>query len=398
MAINFPSSPSNNQLFVAEGKAMRYVSSKGKWKQVSTLSSSQITDLENRTVGVSSMSISGNTLVIQKDDSSYANVSLASFAGNKLTTYANASILPLSDLVSGTQVYVEDTDSLYITDGSGWYKIATVNLSPSLTLGVSSISLGSGGSVDVNYTVNEPEDTPYTVSASATSNATINVYQANNTITFDTPVASSTETITITATDGINSVGDTLTMTIALGPNWAGISEEAKLISPNKTLNHEFGSSVAIKNDQILVNSKGNDKVYYYTRAGSTWTASGNVSPTAKYYHISVSNNVNRFIGGRAGTAIDVWTRSGNTFTIEANLVPTFSLSGSNYAQFSHEIDDTGTYVVAGAPQTGSTNLGKVAVFERSGSTWTEQRTLQLSGIHTTSNSQTNNISLSIEK
>jgi hypothetical protein len=119
MPINFPSSPSNNQLFVTEGKAMRYNATKNRWKAVSTLSSSQITDLENRTVGVSSMSVSGNTLVIQKDDSSYANVSLASFAGNKLTTYANASILPLSDLVSGTQVYVEDTDSLYITDGSG---------------------------------------------------------------------------------------------------------------------------------------------------------------------------------------------------------------------------------------------------------------------------------------
>ena len=64
--INFPSNPSNNELFIAEGKAMRYNSDKNKWRQVTTLTQSQVTSLENNTIGVASMSISGNTLVTQK--------------------------------------------------------------------------------------------------------------------------------------------------------------------------------------------------------------------------------------------------------------------------------------------------------------------------------------------
>jgi len=365
MPINFPSSPSNNQLFVTEGKAMRYNATKNRWKAVSTLSSSQITDLENRTVGVSSMSISGNTLVIQKDDSSYANVSLASFAGNKLTTYANASILPLSDLVSGTQVYVEDTDSLYITDGSGWYKIATVNLSPSLTLGVSSISLSSGGSVDVNYTVNEPEDTPYTVTASSTSNATITVYQANNTITFDTPVAATTETITITATGGVNSVSDTLTMTIVLA-SWTNpiiqtFTSNGQYGSINKNNSHlgagkatslrgrgsstqssgsevigESQKGIAIKGDKLIIghgNYLSNSEVaYIYERTGSTWS-----SPV---------------------------TLSANLFT---------SVTTGNSYSFGYSVDIDGDYAVVGAPSAKSsqnTTDGRVYVFHKSGGTW----------------------------
>jgi len=252
--ITFPSSPSNNELFIAQGKAMRYNSSKNKWNQVSTLSTSQITDLEARTVGVSSMSVSGNTLVIQKDDSSYSNVSLAAFSGNILTNYANASVLPLVDLVSGTQVYVTDTNSLFITDGSGWYKIATVNLSPSLTLGVASISLAPSGTIDINYTVNEPEDTPYTISAYATSNATITVHQSNNTLSF---VAGSTEvsneTITISATDGVNSIGDTLTMTIVSPVNWSTSSHTQFIEAPQAGTTDHFGWSVGVSDDDNTV-------------------------------------------------------------------------------------------------------------------------------------------------
>ena len=111
--IDFPSSPSNNELFIAQGKAMRYNSDKNKWRQVTTLTSNQITELEGKTVGITSMSISGNTLVIQKDDSTHANVSLSAFAGNILTNYASASQLPTTGLVAGSQVYVTDTDCLY---------------------------------------------------------------------------------------------------------------------------------------------------------------------------------------------------------------------------------------------------------------------------------------------
>jgi len=281
--INFPSSPSNNELFITQGKAMRYISDKNKWKQVTTLTQGQVTSLENRSIGVSSMSISGNTLVIQKDNLGFANVSLASFTGNILTNYASASNLPLTNLVSGTQVYVEDTDSLFITDGSGWFKIATVNLSPSFSLGVSSISMTPGGSIDVNYTVNEPEDTPYTISAAATSNATITVHQSNNTISFAAgSSAVSNETITVSATDGVNSVGDTLTMTIILPP-WGQATQvfRDESSSANK---RGFSLDISTTDEMIAVGSTttkhpqnssltiGSIEVFDFNTGTSTWS------------------------------------------------------------------------------------------------------------------------------
>tara|TARA_B100001093_G_C26828729_1_gene1015199 strand:+ start:724 stop:2640 length:1917 start_codon:yes stop_codon:yes gene_type:complete len=419
--IDFPSNPSNNELFIAQGKAMRYNSAKNKWRHVTTLTQSQITDLENKTVGVSSMSVSGNTLVIQKDDSSYANVSLAPFAGNILTNYASASQLPMTNLVSGTQVYVTDTDSLFITDGSGWYKVATVNLSPSLSLGVSSISLGTGGSVDVNYTVNEPEDTPFTVTASATSNATITVHQANNTITFDAPVAATTETITITASDGVNTIGDTLSMTINLGPTWVGVTQLQDLIMPTVSAGEQpdpgdlFGSAVSFSGDGNFIaigatGAQGNGNNFYNNgqayvfkaNAGQTaWSISGFQSSgllppfDAVHRQIGASNTLS-FDG--TGTYLAVGAKNtshngnnnwGYTWIYKNDGTDYFSRVATLYHNSSGALSQFGAatkmsydgdMVLISAPfrTIGShTYVGSVYVYTRSGTTWTNTQTIE---------------------
>tara|TARA_B100001093_G_scaffold391896_1_gene378369 strand:+ start:7698 stop:10439 length:2742 start_codon:yes stop_codon:yes gene_type:complete len=352
--IDLPSNPSNNELFITQGKAMRYNSAKNKWKQVSTISSAQVAELEAKTIGVSSMSVTGNTLVIQKSDSSYANVSLSAFAGNILTNYASASQLPITGLVSGTQVYVTDTDSLYITDGSGWFKIATVNLSPSLSLGVSSISMGSGDSVDVSYTVNEPEDTPYTITASATSNASITVHQANNTITFDTPVQDTSETITISATDGVNTVADTLTMTIQFTFDWSNGVQQAKLIRgiSHSSMNQDsYGQNVSLSEDgnyaiigshKLVGGARG--YIHFWTRSGSTWTRGQTLQRTGGHS------------ADRRGFGDHVVMSADGTLA----LVPAVS-----------DIHPTG-----GA----SMSTGVVYLFTRTGSVWTQYSTLSTTG------------------
>ena len=45
------------------------------------------------------------------------------FAG-KTTTYANASIFPFSSLQAGDKAIALDTGYLYVTDGSGWFRVA----------------------------------------------------------------------------------------------------------------------------------------------------------------------------------------------------------------------------------------------------------------------------------
>ena len=361
--INFPSNPSNNELFIAEGKAMRYNSDKNKWRQVTTLTQSQVTSLENNTIGVASMSISGNTLVIEKDNGTHANVSLAPFAGNILTNYASASNLPLTGLVSGTQVYVEDTDSLFITDGSGWFKVATVNLSPSLSLGVASISLGPGGSVDVNYTVNEPEDTPYTISASATSNATVTVHQSNNTITFSTPVQDTSETITISATDGVNTVGDTLTMTIILPPPWSSATLNTRL-DPNPGVFGQAGEQIFLAGDMLAVGAP----------TSVTTGSSGRDGGTAGRVHMYKRNS---------GSAPN-WSKTTDIQSTNSGQYQNFGMGVSVTPDISSSAFSTSTpnWLVVGEPNLGSagqnkggnhpdTQMGRISIHRYTGSAWT---------------------------
>ena len=435
--IDFPSNPSNNELFITQGKAMRYISNKNKWKQVTTLTQGQVTSLENRSVGVSSMSVSGNTLVIQKDDSSYANVSLASFAGNILTNYASASQLPMTNLVSGTQVYVTDTDSLFITDGSGWFKVATVNLSPSLSLGVSSISMSGGGTVDVNYTVNEPEDTPYTITASATSNATITVHQSNNTLSFVAGGSSTSETITITATDGVNTVADTLTMTVTvLSYSSYGVTPVYGQSSFTGDVygNLEFGKTSNVSNNGLVATfgmpnyngGRGGIAIFTNTSGDTSNNTSWQYLDYVDVNFASYANNggssgltsyTDTHMGGHGhclsadGSMIAshhntrsqdyadtqatvIWERSGSSYSLHSAFNP-WKLQTSpnqsdrtNLRQIGRRIccDATMTRIALPWPgkagATVQTMTGRVDVFVRSGTTWTHEQTLTPFGNH----------------
>ena len=54
--------------------------------------------------------------------------------GSSVSVYDSAGLLPLSDLTSGDQAYVESTNRFYMSNGSGWYNIALVNTNPSISV------------------------------------------------------------------------------------------------------------------------------------------------------------------------------------------------------------------------------------------------------------------------
>ena len=53
--------------------------------------------------------------------------------GAGVTQYDSAALLPSSGIITGTQAYVASTGKLYIRGDGGWYNIATVNQSPTMT-------------------------------------------------------------------------------------------------------------------------------------------------------------------------------------------------------------------------------------------------------------------------
>lgn len=245
-SISFPSSPSNGDTYSYDGLTYQYNSTKNKWSVVATTT---ITDvqadsistslspsanvtydlgtseksfrdlyLSGSTIHLGSQQISSNSTGVILPEGSLVGTSEIG-SGSGVTVYANASILPTTGLTSGEMAYTGN--AIFITNGSGWYRIAVVNQDPSITLSQDSISLGAtGNTVFFTYTTSDPDGTTPTVTLSNTgiantTVANVNLYTANNTVRIDNFSATDwSGTITLTASDGISTGFDSLTVSV----------------------------------------------------------------------------------------------------------------------------------------------------------------------------------------
>ncbi|MGB2329035.1 MAG: hypothetical protein ACPH29_05170, partial [Gammaproteobacteria bacterium] len=130
--------------------------------------------------------------------------------------FATASLLPATGTV-GEQAFVEETNRLYIWNGSGWYNIALINTTPTWDSGgqpASTYVLDADSPQDatvITLAASDPEGLPisynYITGGSMDSIATISQDSSVFTITPKTSVqapAGGTGSITFRATDGIN--------------------------------------------------------------------------------------------------------------------------------------------------------------------------------------------------
>lgn len=117
------------------------------------------------------------------------------------------------EMVAGTFAYSNTNTTLYYTNGTGWFKVSTVNESPTVTLDVTSVGLGAAGNTAfITFTVTEPEGAPWyaTVSNSGianTSQGNVVFYEANNTIEINNFANGEnlwTGNVDIQVSDGIN--------------------------------------------------------------------------------------------------------------------------------------------------------------------------------------------------
>ena len=168
---------------------------------------------------------SGN-LKIQDSDSNTSIIEAGSgiVGASAITTYANSSIFPINPISSaGTLAYATLTSSLYISNGSGWYKITMVNTSPTITLSSTTAEPQSDGlTLDFTYTVTEPEGTPTTVTfansgIATTGNVAITHTTSNNHLrmVFDGETELAGATVTLSVTDGVNTGTGTITINTA---------------------------------------------------------------------------------------------------------------------------------------------------------------------------------------
>lgn len=172
MAINFTDSPANGATQTISGRTYTYNSAKNKWDTTAT----EVT-------------------------------------GPTATVYASVDNLPTSGNITGSQAFVSGTNRLYIWNGSGWYNIALINNTPTISGVSAAYDLANDGTATtVTMVATDPEGLPITYSiASDTSGniATVTQGTGSNTNVFTiTPSTNSahagTFSLTFRASDGVN--------------------------------------------------------------------------------------------------------------------------------------------------------------------------------------------------
>lgn len=208
MAVNFPDSPSNGDTFNAEGVVYAYNSSKGVWKAAidsTALVLDNLIDVDTTSANTQN----GQALVYNSNAGKFVANTIA--AG--VTVYSAISNLPLSSQDNGTMAFVSGTNRLYIWNGTGWYNIALINTTPSISGASAAYDLATNGTATtVTITATDSEGIPITYSvASDTSGSTATVAQgigANTnvfTITPSTNIAhAGAFSLTFRASDGVN--------------------------------------------------------------------------------------------------------------------------------------------------------------------------------------------------
>ena len=184
------------------------------------------------------------------------------------------------------------------------------------------------------------------------------------------------------------------------GTSWA---QEAILMASDKSATDRFGFAVTIDDaaNRCMVSapSRGSAQggVYVFTRSGTTWSEEAIINadyphPNSYFGHsISVDSTGTRIAIGAIGHFLSssnvvqgkvfVYIRSGKVWTLEQGFTSSDGTGGDRFGT-SVSINSSGTRIAIGASyaEVGIINLaGKVYIFTRSGSSWSEEAILTAS-------------------
>jgi hypothetical protein len=198
----------------------------------------------------------------------------------------------------------------------------------------------------------------------------------------DTAVASDVST-----TQNLNPPG-ILSVFTRTGTRW---TKQAQFRAPDAADEDLFGWCLALSADTLVVGALGKANVYVYTLSGTTWTAQATLSaPAGNDYAFgySVALSGDTVVVGSPATPIGsnsnqgaayVFQRTGTTWTQQAKLV---SSDGAAEDSYGYSVGISGDSVVVGAnikTVGGNWRQGEAYVYTRTGSTWSEQAQLTAS-------------------
>ncbi|MBK8698507.1 MAG: FG-GAP repeat protein [Saprospiraceae bacterium] len=181
------------------------------------------------------------------------------------------------------------------------------------------------------------------------------------------------------------------------GTSW---TQQAGLTASDGATDDFFGSSVSISGDYAVVGALGKDvasntnqgKVYIFKRSGTSWTQQAGLTASDGAVNDFFGRSVS-ISGDYAAVGVEVkdvanngdqgkvyiFKRSGTSWTQQADFTASDGAAGD---YFGRSVSISGDYAIVGADwkNVGSNNRqGKVYIFKRSGASWTQQAGLTAS-------------------
>jgi len=256
--------------------------------------------------------------------------SVISAAGAGLTVYATKEDLPTSGLTSGDQAYVTANSRLYVSNGSGWYNVALINATPSLSISPEGvIELATDGSTTtITLTATDSDNSvaglTYSVESDGSFGGLATVSQDSSVFTI-TPLSedsatTTSSTLTFKASDGISFGSGDRTLTL-----------QFKVSNSNYTT-HLMQADMVDSNIQVDLSS-----------TNTTMTQVGSV-PAAAFspYHpggYSVYFDGNDYISVADGA---YKTLGSDPWTYECWVYPTSVAAGTKYILGDHASSGSG--------------------------------------------------------
>ena len=170
------------------------------------------------------------------------------------------------------------------------------------------------------------------------------------------------------------------------GTTW---TQQQKIQASDKAATDYFGNSVGIDGDTVVVGAFGEDTggsnagaAYVFTRSGTTWSQQQKIQSSDKASGDNFGNSLaisgDTVVVGAywedtdAGSAY-IFTRSGTTWSQQQKIQASDKAADDRFGQ---SVGIDGDVLVVGAywEDTGATNAGAAYIFTRSGTTWSQDK------------------------
>ena len=311
MALNFPDSPSNGDVF----QGFTYDSTKGVWEANRNAVVSDTAPSSPRNGQFWFDSSTAKLYVRYEDGSSNQWVTVTGATGadgapGNATVYANTSVLPSSGNSVGDLGFATLTKSLHVWDGSEWDRISsggdetpTLTTTPATTHALNN----DGTNTAITIAASDPDGFPITYSYDtnpANPNQITNVVENNGVFTLvpstNTAHAGSF-TLRLKASDGVSITSHSITTSLVF----------------NTTFTFDTSESV------INTNYTGNNKVEAYVRHNTNSATAEQIGRLGKGYYemklISFTGPGHAMLGLQVGTNKGSYVQNTGAFAFQQN-------------------------------------------------------------------------------